>query len=127
MIIALRVLGGLGALMFILQGIQWIVTPAAVAESLGMPLLEGIGASTQIGDLGSFFIVSGIMMVMGQLPGRSHWFYPPAMLVLGAAVMRTLAAVSGYADFAGPFIVFEIVMGTILIVIGRQLGKSAAG
>lgn len=125
MIIVLRILGGLAALMFILQGIEWIVAPAAVAESLGMPLLEGVGASTQIGDLGSFFIVSGIMMAMGQIPGRSHWFYPPAMLLFGAAVMRTLAAMGGYADFALQFIIIEIVIGVVLITAGRQLAKAA--
>lgn len=124
MVIVLRILAGLAALMFVLQGIQWIVSPAAVAESLGMELLQGAGASTQIGDLGSFFLVGGIMMVIGQLPGRSIWLYPPAMLILGAAVMRTLAALAGHADFEPGFIVPEVVTSVILVATARKLSAS---
>ena len=124
MVIVLRVLAGLAALIFTVQGIQWIAAPAAVAESLGMPLLQGTAASTQIGDLGSFFLVGGLMMALGQLPGRSGWLYPPALLVLGAAVMRTLAALVGYADFAPEFIVPEVIMGVILVATARRLASS---
>ncbi|MFP6641658.1 MAG: hypothetical protein VCC04_15545 [Myxococcota bacterium] len=124
MVIVLRVLAGLVALMFTVQGILWIAAPADVAESLGMPLLEGMGASTQIGDLGSFFLVGGLMMAVGQLPGRSRWLYPPAMLVFGAAVMRTLAALVGHADFAPEFIVPELIMGAILVATARRLASS---
>ncbi len=125
MVMVLRILAGIIALMFIVQGILWIVAPASVAESLEMPLqLPGMGASTQIGDLGSFFLVGGIMMAMGQLPGRSHWLYPPALLLFGAAVIRTLAAAVGHADFAPGFIVPEVIMGVILVVAGLGLASS---
>ena len=125
MTIAIRVLAGLPALMFLVQGIQWLVDPGAVATTLGMPLLEGIGASTQIGDLGSFFFCSGLMMAAGQLPGQSHWFYPPALLIGGAAIFRSLAHLVGHADFAAGLIVPEVVMTVILLLAARQLGKPA--
>jgi len=125
MLIALRVLSGLIALMFLWNGVLWIFSPAGVAESLGMPLLEGVGASTQIGDLGSFFLVSGIMMVLGQLPGKSAWLYPPAMLVFGAAVIRTLAALMGNASFAFDFIGPEIIMSAILAATASKLSESS--
>ena len=48
----LRIVAGLVGILFFLNGLQWIISPANVAESLGMPLLEGVGLSTQIGDLG---------------------------------------------------------------------------
>ena len=111
--------------MFLWNGILWIFSPADVAASLGMPLLEGVGASTQIGDLGSFFLVGGIMMVLGQMQGKSFWLYPPAMLLFGAAVIRTLAALAGNASFAFNFIGPEIIMGAILLFTARKLSESS--
>ena len=125
MVIALRILSGLAGLIFLWNGILWIFSPADVAASLGMPLLEGVGASTQIGDLGSFFLVGGIMMVLGQMPGKSFWLYPPAMLLFGAAVIRTLAALADNASFAFNFIGPEIIMSAILAFTARTLSESS--
>jgi len=125
MLIALRILSGLMALMFLWNGILWIFSPADVAADLGMPLLEGGAASTQIGDLGSFFLVGGIMMVLGQMPGRSAWLYPPALLLFGAALIRTLAALMGNASFSLDFIGAEIIMGAILVFTARKISESS--
>ena len=65
--------------------LQHLLGPANVAESLGMPLLEGVGLSTQIGDLGSFFITVGAMTLIGAITTTCHWFYAPSMLLLVAA------------------------------------------
>ena len=35
----LRVIAGLAGTLFFLNGLQWIIGPANVADSLGMPLL----------------------------------------------------------------------------------------
>ena len=55
----LRIIAGLTGALFFLNGLNWIVYPASAAESLGMPLLNGLGLSTQIGDLGS--LISNLM------------------------------------------------------------------
>ena len=60
----LRVVAGLFGALFLINGLQWIITPATIAEQLGMPLLEGVGLSTQIGDMGSFFITVGAMTLL---------------------------------------------------------------
>ena len=39
----LRIVAGLIGMLFFLNGLQWIISPANVANSLGMPLLEGAG------------------------------------------------------------------------------------
>ena len=41
-------------------------------------LLEGVGLSTQIGDLGSFFITVGAMTLIGAITTTRHWFYAPS-------------------------------------------------
>ena len=37
--------------LFFINGIMWLIAPAASAEALGMSLLSGAGLSTQIGDI----------------------------------------------------------------------------
>lgn len=121
MTIAVRILAGLPALLFIVQGIQWLVDPAAMADSLGMPLLDGIGGSTQIGDLGAIFFLTGVWSAAAQLPGKSHLFYPAAAFLGGAAVFRTLAYLLGHAEFAGGLIAPEVIIAAILLFAARHL------
>ncbi|MEO6029599.1 MAG: hypothetical protein ABIR79_22260, partial [Candidatus Binatia bacterium] len=71
---------------FALQGVAWLIDPARVAAGLGMPLLDGLGRSTQVGDLASFFLVAGVTMMIGSRHGRAGLLYVPAGLIGGAAI-----------------------------------------
>jgi hypothetical protein len=104
---------------FAFQGVAWLVDPARVAAGLGMPLLDGLARSTQVGDLASFFLVAGVAMVLGTRPGRSQVLYVPAALIGGAAVTRTLAWAFQGADFAAFFIAVEVVVGLTLLAGAR--------
>ncbi len=115
----LRVLSILVGVVFLVQGLGWLRDPGAAAEALGMELLTGVGASTQIGDIGAFFLSIAIMVGIAQRPGAGHWLYPAALLLFAAAVMRALAWATGSADFAPQFIAPEIVMGSILFLAAR--------
>jgi len=126
MVIFVRVLAALPALMFLVSGIQWIIDPAGAAEGLGMPLLTGIGASTQIGDIGALFVGGAVIMGWAQLPGRSAFFYPAAVLLGAAALMRTLSWVLGHADLAVAFIAVEVVMAGVLILAAQTLGRATS-
>ena len=92
-----------------------------VAESLGMPLLEGVGLSTQIGDMGSFFITVGAMTLIGAVTTTRHWFYAPSMLLLVAALYRTLSTILYGAPFVMSAIVVEISIGLFLIFAGSRI------
>lgn len=116
---ASRVLSVLVGLMFLMTGINWIIDPASAAEGLGMELLQGVGASTQIGDLSSFFLSMAVMIGLAQRAGQRHWFYPAAMLVGTAAVTRTLAYLTGHAALGPQFIIPEILMTAILLLAAR--------
>lgn len=109
----------LGAV-FALQGVGWIVAPARLAESLGMPLLDGLGRSTQVGDFAAFFLTAGITMLIGTQPGRARVLLFPAGLIGGAAIMRTLAWLFQGADFATTFIVIEVLTAVLLHRGARQ-------
>ena len=117
----LRIVVGLIGILFFLNGLQWIISPANVAESLGMPLLEGVGLSTQIGDLGSFFITVGAMTFIGAITTIRHWFYAPSMLLLVAALYRTLSTLLYGAPFVMSAIVVEVSVGLFLIFAGSRI------
>ena len=117
----LRIVAGLVGILFFLNGLQWIISPANVAASLGMPLLEGVGLSTQIGDLGSFFITVGAMTLIGAITTTRHWFYAPSMLLLVAALYRTLSTLLYGAPFVMSAIVVEVVVGLFLIFVGSKI------
>ncbi len=117
----LRVIAGLVGILFFLNGLQWIISPANVAASLGMPLLEGVGLSTQIGDLGSFFITVGAMTLIGAISTTRHWFYAPSMLLLVAALYRTLSTLLYGAPFVMSAIVVEVSVGLFLIFAGSRI------
>ena len=117
----LRVIAGLVGILFFLNGLQWIISPANVAASLGMPLLDGVGLSTQIGDLGSFFITVGAMTLIGGITTTRHWFYAPSMLLLVAALYRTLSTILYGAPFVMSAIIVEISVGLFLIFAGSRI------
>tara|TARA_B100001113_G_scaffold321609_1_gene291588 strand:+ start:396 stop:773 length:378 start_codon:yes stop_codon:yes gene_type:complete len=117
----LRIVAGLVGILFFLNGLQWIISPENVAESLGMPLLEGVGLSTQIGDLGSFFITVGAMTLIGAISTTRHWFYAPSMLLLVAALYRTLSTLLYGAPFVMSAIVVEVSVGLFLIFAGSRI------
>jgi hypothetical protein len=104
---------------FLLQGAVWLVAPARAAASLGMPLLDGLGRSTQVGDFASFFTVAGALMVIGSRPGRGLLLYGAAGLLGGAAIGRTIAWAAQGADFAAAFIAVEALVAALLVAAAR--------
>jgi hypothetical protein len=117
---ALRIATVLLGVFFAFQGVGWLIDPAAAAGSLGMPLLDGLGRSTQVGDFASFFLIAGATMLIGSWPGRRRILYFPAALIGGAAVTRTLAWALHGADFAGLFIVVEVLTAGVLVASARS-------
>ena len=117
----LRAIAGIVGILFFLNGLQWIISPANVAASLGMPLLDVVGLSTQIGDLGSFFITVGAMTLIGAITTTRHWFYAPSMLLLVAALYRTLSTILYGAPFVMSAIIVEISVGLFLIFAGSRI------
>lgn len=114
--IATLVLG----IIFTLQGVGWLIMPARAAAGLGMPLLDGLARSTQIGDFAAFFLTAGFGILAGTRPGRAHLLYFPAALVGGAAVTRTLAWLLHGADFAAGFIAVELISAAVLVATARR-------
>ncbi len=118
---ALRIVVTLLGLVFSIQGLGWLIDPASAANALGMPLLEGLARSTQVGDFAAFFLVGGLTTLLGSLPGRARALYFPAALIGAAAVTRTLAWALHEADFAALFILVELTTAVLLLTAARRL------
>ena len=116
---ALRIAVLLAGTAFTIQGIGWIMDPARAADGLGMPLLDGLGRSTQIGDFAAFFLLAGVTMLLGCRPGRERLLLVPAGLLAAAAVGRTLAWAFHGAAFAWLFIGVELLVAALLLVAAR--------
>ena len=123
---ALRLAAGIIGAFFLIQGINWITRPAAAAEALGMPLLDGLARSTQIGDMASFFVALGTMSLLGAARMNPLWLHAATLLLGGAAVMRTLAWLFHDAAFAGIFIGVEVVSAGALVLVASHFGKTNA-
>jgi len=121
----LRVLAGFFGAFFLLMGLRWIIDPSSAAASLSMPLLEGAGLSTQIGNVGSFFITIGVMTLIGVIKQKRHWLYAPSILLLVAAFYRVLSTILHGAAFALPSIAIEIIVGLFLIFAGSKISKES--
>ena len=123
----LQVLVVLAALFFLVIGLRWAVDPAGAAATLGMALLDGAGRSSQIADVGVFFLAVGMMILTAVVTGRRSWYHVPALMLFGAAIYRTLAWLFHGAPFAADGIAVELVVGSLLLVAGARLaeGESA--
>ena len=111
----LRVLIALPGIFFVVMGLRWLVDPVGAAGSMSMELLDGIGRSTQIGDLAVFFLALGMMILVGLITSQRRWFYVPALMLLGAAIFRVLAWLLHDAALAGQMIGLELVVACLLL------------
>ncbi len=119
----LRVLVALPAILFVVMGVRWAVDPAGAAASLQMTLMEGAGLSSQIGDVGSFFLALGIMMLLGLVTARGSWFQAAALLLALAAVFRVLAWLVHGAAFTPDKIIVEVVLTAVLLLASARLAE----
>ena len=117
----LKLLVLLPAILFIVTGIRWLVAPAGVAPGFGLTLEEGLGLSTQVGDMAGFFLTLGSCMLIAIVSERRSWFYPPMMLLAITALGRILAWLLHDATLAGSQIMVELVVAFILLVASRRL------
>lgn len=121
----LTVLVGLAALVMVATGVRWMVDPSAAAAQLGMPLLEGIGRSSQVGDMTAFFLTTGILMLTALVTGRRSYFFAPALLLGLTAVARIVAWMVHDAALATHLIAPEVIIAVLLLLASFRLAEKA--
>ena len=110
----LKIVVALLALVFASIGFRWLVAPEGVAAEFGMTLMQGLGLSSQIGDLGAFFLSLAIFILLALTTGRRTWYYPPIILLGLTASMRTMAWMFHDASLAVDMIAVEIIACVVL-------------
>ncbi len=123
---AAKILAGLVALLMGINAVGWLVDPAGAAEGLGMPLLDGIGRSSQVGDFSAFFVGITAFCILGIVRSHSTWLLSAATMLGLAALLRTMAWLVHGAEFAVVFIGAEAVMtAMLLLAVYLMRGKEA--
>lgn len=121
----LRGLVILPAIMFVVMGLRWITDPAGAASSLGMPLLDGLGRSSQIGDVGTLFLTMGLMILIGLVTASRPWFYAPALMLAVVAMFRVLAWLIHDAAPAFDMVIVELIIAALLALAAPMLSERA--
>ena len=115
----------LAAIMFLVTGLRWLVAPAGIVPMFGLTLAEGVGLSSQVGDMSAFFLTLASCILIALISGRRCWYYPPIMLLSLTAVGRVLAWLFHDAALALDLIGPEVIVSIILLVASRRLADRA--
>ena len=118
-----RVIAGLIGALMAATAWGWLLDPETAAGNLGMTYMDGIGRSTLVGDMSAFFVFLVAMCVMGAITKVGHYLHSGGLLLLLAAIFRTLAWGVHGADFATTFIVFEFTCAVLLFFSGSKIGQ----
>jgi len=117
----LRAIVCIPAIIFIVTGLQFLLDPAAAVKQFGMPLLDGVGRSSQIGDMAGFFLTCGLCVLIAVSTGKRVWFYPAAMLTSITAMGRILAWLLHDAALAINLIAPEIIFTALFLFAASRL------
>ncbi len=118
----LIILNTINGFIFIVLGLVWIISPYDAGANFGILVIpEGLGRSSLIGDVGSYFFCIGLMMILAAYTLKNIWFYAPAMLLSVTALFRIISWAVHDATFATQFIIIEIVLVAILLITSRKV------
>ncbi len=106
----LRVILAIFGAIFLFNALNFLLAPVDAAVALGMELLDDMGRSSQVGDIGGFFLGSGTLLLLGAYQKNPAWLRAAALMVGAVAVMRILAWAIQDATFATAFIAVEVVI-----------------
>ena len=110
---------------FFIIGVLWVVSPYNAGANFGiLTMPEGMGRSSLIGDIGSYFFCIGTMMMLAAYTLKSIWFYAPAMLLSITALFRIISWGIHDATFATQFIAVEILIVTLLLITSKRTSNN---
>ena len=103
------------SIIFLSNAYSWVTNPSKASSDLGMPYLEGIGRSSQIGDFSAFFIGVGIFCFIGGIFKNISFLIAAIIILISAAAMRIIAWQLYSASFATLFVAVEIISSIMLL------------
>lgn len=122
--LVLKILVTVLSVLFIVNGVRWLVAPAGIAPMFGLELADGVGLSSQVGDMAGFFLTLGACALIGMISGKRIWFYPAIMLLGITAIGRVVAFLVHDATLATDMIGIEVIAAIIFLVASRKLASA---
>ena len=120
----LVVLNTINGVIFIVLGLLWVISPYEAGANFGiLEIPEGLGRSSLIGGVGSYFFCIGVMMILAVYTLRSIWFYAPAMLLGVTALFRVISWFAHDAIFATQLIIIEMSLIILLLVTSKRMSN----
>ena len=118
-----RIVVCLPGAMLLANAFGWIINPTLAAERLGMPILEGLALSTQIGNSGALFLSSAIMIFIGAWTQKTTWLIAAAIAMGATMLMRMIAYAAHEAELASQFITVELLIVAVLVAVAWYLNR----
>ncbi len=122
--LVLKILVTVLSVLFIVNGVRWLVAPAGIAPMFGLDLADGVGLSSQVGDMAGFFLTLGACALIGMISGKRLWFYPAIMLLGITAIGRVIAFLIHDATLATDMIGIEVIAALIFFAASRRLASA---
>lgn len=121
----LRTIACLPAIIFLIMGLSWLTQPKLAAQNLGLPLLDGVARSSQIGDMSAFFLSLSAMIFFGIMSQTPTWFRAAALLLGLTALGRILAWLLHSAALPVDLIAPEVIFSALLLVVASFMPKES--
>ena len=125
--IAIKVVVGLMALLFLFMGVNLMFDPVGGAPGFSLTPLGADGLNTIRGDLGGMFVTAAVLLVLGIIQQKAQWFYAGAILMGVIAFGRLIGFVvdGGPSDVTMPAFIAELVFLAILTFAGMKTAPAA--
>jgi hypothetical protein len=119
----IKIIAAVPGIPMLVNALMFILQPKTVTADLGMPLLEGVGLSTQLADLGAFFTFSALLIFYGVLKSNGEYLRIVALLLGLTAILRAVAWVVNDAALASTLIGGEILLVVWLWISAKYIDK----
>jgi hypothetical protein len=119
----IKIIAAVPGIPMLVNALLFIAQPERVTADLGMPLLEGVGLSTQLADLGAFFTFSAFLIFYGVLKSKGECLRIVALLIGLAAFLRIVAWAVNDAALASALIGAEILLVVWLWLSAKYIDK----
>lgn len=125
--LALKVIVGLFALLFLFMGVGFMFDPGGNAASLALTPLGEHGLNTIRGDLGGLFIGATLLLALGILQRKGEWLLAVALIMSAIALGRLVGFVLDGGATQATLVAFgfEVVIAIVMVLTSRKF--AAAG
>ncbi|MCK8061698.1 MULTISPECIES: DUF4345 family protein [unclassified Fusibacter] len=113
----------LPGILFLFLGFQWLVAPEDAAAALMMPLLNGAGLNSQIGDIGGLFLGMGLLVMGAVTTKKSDLLLSVSVLLSCIATYRLISFALCDATLIVQMFVVETVIAIWYLVASKKMNE----